>query len=43
MKNSEFHALFNNAGYGTVAIESIEKPKTFEYAVSDHKGKHGFG
>ena len=31
MKLSEMHQLFNKSGYGTAAIESINKPKTFEY------------
>jgi len=31
MKLSEMHILFNKSGYGTSDIESINKPKTFEY------------
>ena len=47
-KLSEQHILFNNSGYGTKAIEAIEKPKTYEYdgpaGVSNFiTGKGGFG
>ncbi len=47
-KLSEQHSLFNNSGYGTKAIESIQKPKTFEYdgpaGISNFiTGKSGFG
>ena len=47
-KLSEQHLLFNNSGYGTKAIESIQKPKTFEYdgpaGISNYiSGKNGFG
>ncbi|MBU5671401.1 glycoside hydrolase family 3 N-terminal domain-containing protein [Paenibacillus brevis] len=31
MKLSDMHKLFNKSGYGTMAIESINKPKTYEY------------
>ena len=31
MKLSEMHALFGKGGYGTIEIESINKPKTYEY------------
>ena len=47
-KLSEQHLLFNNSGYGTKAIEAIQKPKTFEYdgpaGISNFiTGKNGFG
>ena len=47
-KLSEQHILFNNSGYGTKAIEAIQKPKTFEYdgpaGISNFiTGKSGFG
>jgi len=47
-KLSEQHILFNNSGYGTKAIEAIQKPKTFEYdgpaGISNFiSGKNGFG
>ncbi|MBR6954396.1 MAG: glycoside hydrolase family 3 C-terminal domain-containing protein [Clostridia bacterium] len=47
-KLSEQHLLFNNSGYGTKAIEAIQKPKTFEYdgpaGISNFiTGKSGFG
>ena len=47
-KLSEQHILFNNSGYGTKAIEAIQKPKTYEYdgpaGVSNFiTGKSGFG
>ncbi|MBQ8161830.1 MAG: glycoside hydrolase family 3 C-terminal domain-containing protein [Clostridia bacterium] len=47
-KLSEQHSLFNNSGYGTKAIEAIQKPKTFEYdgpaGISNFiTGKSGFG
>ena len=31
LKLSEMHALFNKAGWGSAAVESIGKPKTYEY------------
>lgn len=31
LKLSDMHKLFNKSGYGTMAIEQINKPKTFEY------------
>lgn len=48
MKLSEMHALFNKSGYGTDAIESINKPKTYEYdgpaGISNFiTGKGAFG
>ena len=47
-KLSEQHILFNNSGYGTKAIEAIQKPKSFEYdgpaGISNFiTGKSGFG
>ena len=47
-KLSEQHLLFNNSGYGTKAIEAIQKPKSFEYdgpaGISNFiTGKSGFG
>ena len=47
-KLSEQHILFGNSGYGTKAVESIQKPKTFEYdgpaGISNFiTGKSGFG
>ncbi len=47
-KLSEQHLLFNNSGYGTKAIEAIQKPKTYEYdgpaGISNFiSGKSGFG
>ncbi len=47
-KLSEQHSLYNNSGYGTKAIEAIQKPKTFEYdgpaGISNFvTGKSGFG
>ncbi len=47
-KLSEQHILFNNSGYGTKAIEAVQKPKTFEYdgpaGISNFiTGKNGFG
>ena len=47
-KLSEQHILYGNSGYGTKAIESIQKPKTFEYdgpaGISNFiTGKSGFG
>lgn len=31
LKLSEMHALFNKSGWGNAAVESINKPKTYEY------------
>lgn len=31
LKLSEMHALFNKSGWGSAAVESINKPKTYEY------------
>lgn len=31
LKLSDMHKLFNKSGYGTIAIEKINKPKTYEY------------
>lgn len=31
LKLSEMHALFNKSGWGSCAVESIGKPKTYEY------------
>ena len=31
MKLSEMHAIFNKSGWGSAAVESIGKPKTYEY------------
>jgi beta-glucosidase len=47
-KLSEQHILYGNSGYGTKAIEAIQKPKTFEYdgpaGISNFiTGKAGFG
>ena len=47
-KLSEQHILYGNSGYGTKAIEAIQKPKTFEYdgpaGISNFiTGKSGFG
>ncbi len=47
-KLSEQHILYNNSGYGTKAIEAIQKPKTYEYdgpaGISNFiTGKNGFG
>ena len=47
-KLSEQHILYNNSGYGTKAIEAIQKPKSFEYdgpaGISNFvTGKSGFG
>lgn len=48
MKLSEQHGLFNKSGYGTAAIDSVGKPKTFEYdgpsGISNFiTGESGFG
>ena len=47
-KLSEQHITYNNPGYGTKAIEAIQKPKTYEYdgpaGVSNFiTSKSGFG
>ena len=48
MKLSEQHGQFNKSGYGTAAIDSVGKPKTFEYdgpsGISNFiTGESGFG